>query len=310
MEPVMNTRTALLIFNPNSGPAGDAPFQLLQIIQSLQAQSIQPEVLLTEPGVDLAPAIQAALARGTALFVVCGGDGTLGAAACALANSRAVLAVIPTGTQNNIALSLGIPFDLPAAAALLTSGQPQSIDLGIVSTGSEQRFFIEVCSLGLISALFSPADEIQHGNLAGIGDFLSRLVSTPGAQLHLQLDDDQEIRATGHTVLVSNMPYFGLHFKIAPDASCRDGLLDVMLFNDMTRLDLLDYAIPLMDDEIGVFSPGNDPRLRHFHARKVVIHSDPALPILVDGQPMGVGPITLQVWPQALNVLMSAPSGH
>ena len=128
-------------------------------------------------------------------------------------------------------------------------------------------------------------------------------MSVPGARLHLKLDDNQEIHTTGHTVLVSNMPYFGPHFQIAPNSSCHDGLLDVMLFNDMTRLDLLDYALPLMDVGVNSLLPNEDPSLQHFHAKKVVIQSDPPLPILVDGQPMGQGFITLQIQPQALWVL-------
>ena len=304
----MGMQPAILIFNPNSGPPGDAPFQLMQVIQPLQEQSIRPEVILTRPNGDLAPDIQAALACGVTLFIVSGGDGTLSAVACALAGSEAVMAIIPTGTQNNIALSLGIPLNLADALSLVGSGQPFTIDLGMVSSGDTRRPFIEMCSLGLISALFLPADEIQHGNLAGIGDFLSRFISTPGANIQLQLDDNPKIHTTGHSVLISNMPYFGPHFRIAPDSSCHDGLLDVMVFSDMTHLDLLDYALPKVDESGNIFSKDENPHPQHFHAQKAAIYSDPILPILVDGQDIGRGPLILQVQPQALKIMGGIPN--
>ena len=67
-------------------------------------------------------------------------------------------------------------------------------------------------SVGLASTLFPSADDIQHGNLARVGDFLATLVGSPPAEMHLVLDDKQEVQTLGHVVLVSNMPYIGLHY--------------------------------------------------------------------------------------------------
>ena len=57
------------------------------------------------------------------------------------------------------------------------------------------------------------------------------------------LDDKQEIHSRGHVVLVSNMPYIGFHYQVGSAAAFKDGLLDVLFFADLSKLDLINYAI-------------------------------------------------------------------
>ena len=123
--------------------------------------------------------------------------------------------------------------------------------------------FLLACVVGLASAIFPSADDIQHGNLARIGDFLAALVASPPAEMHLVLDNKQEIRTQGHVALVSNMPYIGLHFQVGAAAAFKDGLLDVLLFTDLSKLDLLGYAAQKI-----VGGGTEDPRIQHFQARE------------------------------------------
>ena len=102
--------------------------------------------------------------------------------------------------------------------------------------------------MGLVSTLFPSADDIQHGNLARVGDFLATLAASPPAEIHLLLDNKQEIHNLGHVVLVSNMPYIGLHYQVGSAASFQDGLLDVLFFADLSKLDLLGYVFQGVGD--------------------------------------------------------------
>ena len=97
--------------------------------------------------------------------------------------------------------------------------------------------------MGLFSALFPAADDIQHGDLTRIGDFLAALVASPPAEMHLILDGKQKIKTLCHVVLVSNMPYIGPHFQVGTSASMNDGLLDVLLFADLSKMELLGFAV-------------------------------------------------------------------
>ena len=180
----------------------------------MQAWKLVPEAFLVEPGCDLPGVVQDALAQGFRMFVVCGGDGTISAVARSLAGTPATLGIIPIGTQNNTALSLSIPNDIPAAIAILRNGRRIKVDVGMATCGKTSTPFLEVCSVGLVSTLFPSADDIQHGNLAQIGNFLATLAGTPPAEIHLLLDNKQEIHDLGHVVLVSNMPYIGFHYQL------------------------------------------------------------------------------------------------
>ena len=293
-----------LIFNPIAGAPGETPLQLVEVINELQTWNILPEVYLIKPDNDLEEVLQDALQRGLGMFVVCGGDGTIDSVAVELAGSQATLGIIPTGTQNNVALSLGIPKDIHEAAALLRTGQRIRVDLGLASCGGNERPFLEICSVGLLSSLYPPADDIQHGKFARIGDLLAALVSSQPAEMHLVLGEHREINTRGHMLLAANMPYIGPHFRIAPEGVFNDGLLDVVVFTSLSKLDLLSDALQIAEGRL------EDPRVQSYRVDKVEIHTDPPMPVLADGVSLGEGPLRIAVRRHSLSVMAGAAESN
>jgi diacylglycerol kinase (ATP) len=293
---------AKLVFNPGSGAVGESPVQLMDVISEMQAWKLVPEAYLVEPDSDLTAAVQNAVEDGIRMFVVCGGDGTIDVVAGALAGTNATLGIIPTGTQNNVALSLGIPpADIPTAIAILRNGKRIKVDMGQADFGKVKQPFLEVCSVGLASALFSSADDIQHGHLTRVGDFLSTLVASSPAEMHLTLDGKREITTMCHAVLVSNMPYIGPHFQVGTPASIGDGLLDVLLFADLSKMDLLGYAVQAARPSGGP----EDERIQHYHVHRVDIDTNPPMPVMVDGLALGEGPLHIRMQRHVLAVMVA-----
>jgi diacylglycerol kinase (ATP) len=290
---------AKLIFNPSAGAARPSPIKIVDVIHEMQAWNLVPEAFLVEPGCDLPGVVQDALDQGFRMFVVCGGDGTISAVARSLAGTRATLGIIPIGTQNNTALSLGIPSDVPSAIAILRTGKRIKVDVGMATCGRVNTPFLEVCSVGLVSTLFPSADDIQHGNLAQIGNFLSTLASSPPAEIHLLLDNKQEIRSLGHVLLVSNMPYIGFHYQVGSLASFKDGLLDVLFFADLSKMELLGYVLQGVGE-----GKAEDPRIQHYHVRRVEINTQPAMAVMADGNALGEGQVCIEVRRHALAVMV------
>ena len=144
------------------------------------------------------------------------------------------------------------------------------VDVGMANCGGTNTPFLEVCSVGLVSSLFPSADDIQHGNLARVGDFLATLTASPPAEIQLYLENKKKIQSKGHVVLVSNMPIIGLHYQVGAAESYNDGLLDVLFFAELSKLDLLAYVF----QGVGEGKP-EDPRIQHYHVRRVEINTIP-----------------------------------
>jgi len=290
---------AMLIFNPGAGAAAESPVQLMAVIRELQAWNFVPEIFLIVPDCDLPAMLQKALKDSIRMFVVCGGDGTISSVARILAGTRATMGIVPIGTQNNTALSLGIPSDIPAAIAILRTGKRIKVDVGLAACGKINTPFLEVCSVGLVSELFPSVDDIQHGNLSRVGDFLATLVGSPPAEINLLLDNDQEIHNLGYIVLVSNMPFIGFHYQVGSPSSFNDGLLDVLFFADLSKLDLLSYVF----QGVGVGKP-EDPRIQHFKVRKVTINTQPSMQVMADGTALGEGQVHITLQRHTLAVMV------
>lgn len=302
LSSIKRSRRVKLIFNPSAGAARQSPIEIVDVIHEMQAWKLVPEAFLVEPGCNLPAVVQEALTQGFRMFVVCGGDGTISAVARTLAGTRATLGIIPIGTQNNTALSLNIPNDIPAAIAVLRTGRRVKVDIGMATCGKISTPFLEVCSVGLVSTLFPSVDDIQHGDLSQIGNFLATLASSPPADINLLMENNQEIHDRGHVVLVSNMPYIGFHYQLGPVASFGDGLLDVLFFADLSKLDLLGYILQGVGD-----GKLEDSRIQHYHVRRVDIDTLPPMPVMADGTALGEGLVRIEIRRHALTVMVGQP---
>ncbi len=288
-----------LIFNPASGAAKKASLQLMDIIKELQAWNFVPEPFLTDLKTDYAGLVSDAVEQGIRMFVVCGGDGTVSAVARAMLGTNTVIGIIPTGTQNNVALSLGIPSDIRSAIALLRTGKSMKTDIGMVTCGNNTIPFLEICSVGLFSALFQSGDEIQHGDITRIGDFLTTLTTSNPSKINLLLDNKHEIQDVGHVVLVSNMPYIGRHYRVGADDAYADGLLDVMFCADVPKLDLMmGYMLKRPEFDVPV-----DSRIKHYKVRRLVIETHPPMPVMVDGSACKEGTVRIGIRRHALAIM-------
>ena len=288
---------AELIFNAGSGKPEESPQQLATILLEMQKQQILPEVYTVQPDSHLETVVRNAIKSGIKLIVVAGGDGTIDSIVGAMVGSDATLGIIPTGTRNNVAFNLGIVGDIANSVALLRTGRRLKIDVGRVHTGHARRWFLEAAAIGLVSDLYPMADDIQHGKLTMIGELLSKFVSAVPSRLHMDYGGPQPLHTSGLMIMISNMPFLGPHFQISPKVSFRDGHLDVFTFTDMSKLNMISYA---MLSQIGF---GADIGIQHYRVKHAKIRSIPRMPVLADGILLGEGALSIDVHPRALAVM-------
>ena len=118
---------ARLIFNPGSGNPEEAEQHLADILAEMRSQGILPEVYVVGPNSRIGAVVQNSIRSGIKLVVVAGGDGTIDRVAGAMIGGPATFGVIPIGTRNNVALSLGIPKDIPEAIRWFRMAADQGI---------------------------------------------------------------------------------------------------------------------------------------------------------------------------------------
>lgn len=291
---------AKLIFNAISGRSNESPNQLAEILNEMQNQYILPEVYMVRPDSQVEAVVHSALKGGIKLVVVAGGDGTIDSVVGAMIGSSATLGIIPTGTRNNLAYNLGIPSTISGAVALLREGRRLKIDVGKMRHGRASRWFLEDATLGLLSDIYPFADSVQHGDLTQIGNLLSTVVSSTPSHLRMILEERKRIDMNAYMVLIANMPYIGPRFQISPDVSWNDNRLDVFVFSDMSKLDLISYAVQSTGGAV------EDDRIKHYRVKRVNIRSDPPMPVLADGMLLDPGPVTAEVHPRALAIMGGA----
>jgi diacylglycerol kinase family enzyme len=161
---------------------------------------------------------------------------------------------------------------------------------------------LEAGVIGLASALYPSADDIQHGDLGKIAEFISTLVSAAPSEIRLRVDHHRkEIVTHAHLVIVANMPFMGANFQIAPDVSFDDRHLDVLVYSDLSKRDLIGQAMQ---------SPTTAPdaRIQRFCAKTIAITTNPAMPVMADGVFLGEGSVTVMLHPHRLRV-MAGPAG-
>jgi YegS/Rv2252/BmrU family lipid kinase len=288
---------AKLIFNAGSGRPEESPQQLASILSEMQDQQILPEVYTVRPDSQLETVVHNAIKTGIKLIVVAGGDGTIDSVVGGMVGSDATLGIIPTGTRNNVAFNLGITGDIANSVALLRQGRRLKIDVGRVHCGHSRHWFLEAAALGLLSDLYPMADDLQHGDLAQIGGLLSTLISATPSRLRMILDGHKHLDTTAHMMLITNMPFLGPHFQISPKVSFKDGRLDVFTFSDMSKLNMLSYAMLSRGGLV------EDAGIEHYRAKHVKIRSIPTMPVLADGILLGQGSLSVHVHPRALTVM-------
>src|SRR5690348_934531 len=215
----------LLFLNPESG-AGKCTHPLEDILAALADRGIEPEVCVAHPH-EAESLVRAAVKRGVALVIAAGGDGTVEWVARGLIGSGATLGILPVGTENNVARNLALPLDLHAAARVIASGETRGVDVGVVNG----FYFLEEVGVGLEAELMPIGNQMRMRNLAAL-PALARGVRTllhfRARKITLRLDGQRPIKVRALQVNVCNMPRFGLHFDLAPEASLNDGKLDVV----------------------------------------------------------------------------------
>jgi diacylglycerol kinase (ATP) len=236
------------------------------------------------------------VADGVDALVVCGGDGMVHLALQAVGGTGTPLGMIPAGTGNDVARYFDLPRKDPAAAAdIVIAGRTRTVDLA--SSGG--RYFLTVLAAGFDAVVNERANRMSwpKGQMRYNLATLAELRVFEPLPYVLQLDD-REVRLDAMLVAVGNGPSFGGGLRITEGALLDDGLLDVVVIRPMSKTQLV-RTYPKLFKGTHI----HHPEYRHYPARTVTIAA-PGVVAYADGERIGALPLTVEVVPQALRVLV------
>jgi diacylglycerol kinase (ATP) len=273
-----------VIANPASG-RGAGAVRLRSALEILRARGIHPRALPTErPGhaIELA---RTAAAEGADLVIALGGDGTVRDVVEGLGDGDLALGIVPGGTGNDLARSLGIPRELEPALRTAVEGGERRLDVWLWSDTP----FLNVVGLGLDAAVARAVNE-RFRRLKGTAAYVAALAATlPGFRpfaLSLQWPEG-EWSGRAWLAAFANARCYGGGMQIAPAAVPDDGLLDVIVVEDVSKLELL-RQFP------GIFSGRHvkHPRVRSFRVSRVEVEAEEQA-VTVDGELIARAPASV-----------------
>lgn len=275
----MAVKRALLIVNPISGTRSKQGLPDT-VNEVLNKYGIDVRAQITKAAGDAFEMARKAVDEGWDMVISAGGDGTVNEIANALAFKNCVLGILPYGSGNGLARSLGVPQDLYAALKLIGEGHVLKCDRGIANG---KPFY---CTFGIgfdaaVSEKF--ASMKRRGRVAYIRSAIREFLNYR-SQPYAILIDGKIITEKALLIAVCNAPQYGNNAYIGPKAKLTDGLLDITVvhadnpFN--TLLMSMDMLTGMLDKNRGIGT---------FRVPSISIARMDEGPVHLDGEPMHMG---------------------
>jgi len=227
-----------------------------------------------DPGVGMS---KQAVDEGCAVVFVCGGDGTVMAAATALAGSGVPMAIVPFGTGNLLARNLGLPLDDEASALRIgVHGTTRQIDVGAI----EGKRFVVMAGLGFDAAIMRDAPERLKKTVGWPAYVVSGIKHMRGRRISvtITIDDGEPIERRVRTVLVGNVGRLQGGLLLLPNARPDDGVLDIAVLAPRNAMDWARLTRRVVGRK-----DVPDRRMERFRGEHVVIEASRAQPRQLDG---------------------------
>ena len=292
----------VVIVNPSAGSAAHDVSELRERLSFLPDTIIRS----TEQAGDARRIAQEAARAGISRIVVAGGDGTLHEVINGLAptfgSSR--LGILPTGTGNDAARTLGIPLELEGALEGLKTGASSTIDVLEIGHDGHTTFALNAATGGFGGAVNEAMTvDIRElwGPLAYVRAATEVIVEPETKDLTLVFPDREEANLSAISLVVANGRYAAGGLAVAPGARVDDGLLNVHAVVESSPVDLIRVGTALLAGQV----PEVDS-YRHWESQRISVRCTEEFRFSVDGELLAGKEWRFAVHPAALMVLGAA----
>jgi diacylglycerol kinase (ATP) len=284
-------KTALMLVNPNARRGSEAIDTIVSQFEAGGLRTIKENFASpTEVTNDIL-----ARAKDVDLAIICGGDGTMNAAAPAFIKSGLPMGILPMGTANDLARTLGIPADLSEAAKIIIAGHKRTIDLGEVNGHP----FFNVASIGLSSELASKLDGTLKRRYGRLGYAIAafRVLARAKAFRAMIITKNGATRVKTLQIAIGNGVHYGGGNVIEATAAIDDGHLDLY------SLELGSvWKLALMAKDFRSGSHGAWQEVRTERCTEFEVRTRKPMPINTDGELITETPAKFKMLRNAVTV--------
>ena len=290
-------RRALLICNARARNGGLDMGDVRAILRDGGIEPVEPP-----PGADCCGTIRAH-ARDVDLVILGGGDGTLNAAAPALVESDLPFGILPLGTANDLARSLGLPLDPLAAARFIPTAEAHPVDLGWVNG----HYYFNVASIGFSADLAGEltAESKRKWGVVGYAVAAFRVLRRVRPFTVTIEHDGGTERVTTIQVSVGNGRHYGGGMTVEETATVDDGKLDFYSL-EVTHWWRLIALLPALRRG----THGRAADVRAFQTQEITISTRKPRPVNTDGELTTHTPAHFKVLPKILRVYAPDPAAR
>ena len=289
-----------IIVNPIAGAIVN-PDGLLKQLRRLDPRKLS----LTKRAGEAETLARAAFRAGCDYIIAAGGDGTLNEVINGIASPHPIrgirMGIVPLGTANDFARSMKLPTHVENNIDILRAKQTVLVDLVRV-TGKRTRYFINVSAGGFSGAVdekLTPQIKSTWGPLAYLRSAAAALPKLRAYHATVIFDDVERWEGELYNIVIANGQFVAGGLPIAPDASVRDGLLDVLL---VPKRPAREMALLTAQMLLGKHLSSDVIPFRR--TRKISVKSRPRIWFNVDGEPFGDDPAVFQILPRALEFVI------
>lgn len=298
-----------LVVNPAAGN-GAAARKWPKIHKQLNASLDKFSIEFTKGAQDATRITKEALLDGYQTVVAAGGDGTTNEVVNGffendqLINPQASLGFISLGTGEDWPRTLGSR-DIMEAVRTLREDRTQACDVGLVRCRDIKgnpvtRYFINVADAGFgaaVAARVNRSTKLFGSLISYLSGLLRTLAKYKNHPVIIKIDDFYEKEIALFSVAVANGQFFGGGMWIAPQAKFDDGLFEVVVIEELSRIEVLANIKKIYDGTLS-----KHPKVHCFQAKTVRLESDSEVLIETDGEHPGILPVTFEILPGALKI--------
>ncbi len=297
LHPMNEVKTSIrFIVNPISGTQGKEHFPAL-VSETIDSERFDYQIYFTEYAGHATQLAKACVEQGIDICVAVGGDGTINEVARSLVHTQTALGVVPCGSGNGLARHLCLPMDMKGALQIINKAQIESFDYGIVN---DLPFFY-TCGMGFdafISLKF--AESGKRGPITYVENVLKEgLKYKP--QTYCVEDETGTHNYKAFLIACANAAQYGNNAYIAPGASMKDGLMDVIIMEPFDVLDAPAIAYDMFSKTLT-----QNSKIKTFKAKRIHIHRSEAGAIHYDGDPiMTNADVDVEMQPLGIRIIVN-----